>query len=217
MYDDVKDAQTPAPATPGARSAVPERHPALVSAGGLGTFRAMVGTWRWNGWTAPHFERAVMAEVVTAWQSERSVCSSREGMWEVFWDGEVVVARDYVCPQQDAEFSELRFAPGEDGFYCFGGGHICWELVDEPWPDRDADLARILASVRLARLDALVRTRAASIWDGPFERRAFHDAHEALERALIAEGIPVGRVDEALYHLAARTDEQLTAVIEARA
>src|SRR6185312_2927913 len=144
-------------------TAAPERHPALVTAGGLGTFRAVVGTWRWNGWSAPYFERAVMAEVVTAWQSERSVCSSREDMWEVFWDGEVVVARDYACPQADAEFSELRFAPDEDGLYCFGGGRICWELVDEPWPNRDADLVRIGASARLAGLDALVRTRAARI------------------------------------------------------
>lgn len=217
MSDDVKESDFPAGTASGGGSAAPERHPALVTAGGLGTFRAVVGTWRWNGWSAPYFERAVMAEVVTAWQSERSACASREDMWEVFWDGEVVVARDYACPQGSEAFTEHRFAPNDEGLYCFGGGYVCWELVDEPWPDREADLARIDASARLARLDALVRTRAERIWDGPFERTAFHDAHAALERALIAEGIPVGRVAEAMHHLAQRTEEQLAAAIEERA
>jgi hypothetical protein len=214
MSDDVKNADAPAGAVSGGAATVPERHPALVTAGGLGAFRAMVGTWRWNGWTAPYFERDVMAEVVTAWRSERSVCATREDMWEVFWDGDVVVARDYASPDQGREFSELRFTPNEEGLYSFGGGYVCWELVDEPWPNREADLTRIAASARLVGLDAVVRARVARISDGPFERAAFDDAYEALERALIAEGIPVGRVSEALYHLAARTDTQVAAALE---
>jgi hypothetical protein len=114
------------------------------------------GYW-WKGWAVPRFTREVMGRVVEDFHAMHEHYAARghlEAVWDTAWDGSSVIVHDYAYPNPDAgtDYARERIDPDADGMYEFGGGILCWEIAEEPWDGREAQLAEALASPRIRAL-----------------------------------------------------------------
>lgn len=190
----------PRPAGPSSHEPPTSRwFPAHVTLEGIGTYCAEVRLLRWNGAAIPRFTRGVMEQIVRdqhAMHQDYAARGRADEAWDLHWQYTTVVIRDhaYPDPETGAAYEEKRVRTDGEGRYHYGGYYLTWELVEEPWPRRERDLAA-------ARCDERIRDARDSAAFSCCEQCAF-DAGLRLQAELIDLGIPISRVGEAIAELA---------------
>lgn len=175
--------------------------PARVTMEDLPDYPCLVSGYRWKAWAVPRFTREVMGRIVEDFHAMHQEWARRghlEAVWDTAWEGASVIVRDYAFPDFDAgtDYGLERIDPDPDGMYDFGGGFLCWEITEEPWDGREAQLTEALASPRIRTLARRLGFEPGTPAQGGGLTQ--YDDYAQAQLILTRIGIPLYHADAAL-------------------